>query len=476
MNHYDVILEIRSDFESIPIMSDGTHKILIVDDEPNMLHMLSSILKQAGFEARCAENAGRALDLVEAENFDFILSDVRMPGMDGIQLVENLRSRQIDSIVILMSAYGNVDLALEAIRKGAYDYISKPFKTDEVVLTLKKAAERERLRREVVKLKRRLQRSEGNPEFIAKSKAMKSVLETARRIAAFDSSVLITGESGTGKELLARDIHVRSNVSQGSFVAVNCGAIPGQLLESELFGHARGAFTGASSAKSGLFEEADGGTLFLDEIGSMEFSLQVKILRAIDTGQIRRVGETAERKVFVRILAATNEDLEPAMEKGLFRRDLYYRLNIIHIHIPPLKDRKDDIVPLVEHFVSLYNKKMGISVARISREAQDALLAYSWKGNVRELQNVIERAMILTASDAITLEDLPYDIRISASRVPGFAPPVETLSLKKASKELEKSLILRALNRTAGNRSQAAALLEISYPSLLQKIKDYGIS
>ncbi len=457
-------------------MSDQTHKILIVDDEPNMLHMLSSILKQAGFEPACAEDARRALELVEKEDFDFVLSDVRMPGMDGIQLVETLRKRQIDSIVILMSAYGNIDLALEAIRKGAYDYISKPFKTDEVVLTLKKAAERERLRREVVRLKRRLLRSESNPEIVAKSRVMRSLLETARQIAAFDSSVLITGESGTGKELFARDIHGRSQVSQGPFVPVNCGAIPGHLLESELFGHARGAFTGAFEAKAGLFEEADGGTLFLDEIGAMEFSLQVKILRAIETGEIRRIGETADRKVSVRILAATNEDLGPAMDRGSFRRDLYYRLNVVQIHLPPLRERKEDIVPLVEHFVSFYNKKMTKAVVRIRREAQEALLSYSWKGNVRELQNVIERAMILTASDAITLESLPHDIRVSISKVPGFVTPEDTLSLKKASKELEKNLILRALNRTAGNRSQAATLLEISYPSLLQKIKEYGIT
>ncbi|MBI5238621.1 MAG: sigma-54-dependent Fis family transcriptional regulator [Deltaproteobacteria bacterium] len=457
-------------------MPDQPHKILIVDDEPNMLHMLSSILKQDGFEPACAANASQALDLVESEDFDFILSDVRMPGMDGIQLVERLRAKQIDAIVILMSAYGNVDLALEAIRKGAYDYISKPFKTDEVVLTLRKAAERERLRREVVRLKRRLLRSEGNPEIVAKSRAMKSILETVHQVAGFDSSVLITGESGTGKELMAREIHARSRVSQGAFIAINCGAIPRQLLETELFGHARGAFTGASTAKAGLFEEADGGTLFLDEIGAMDISLQVKILRAIDTGEIRRVGETSGRHVSVRILAATNEDLESAIERGAFRMDLFYRLNVVHIHIPPLRERKEDIIPLVEHFASFYNRKMGMEVATIGREAQEALLVYPWKGNVRELQNVIERAMILTVTDAITLESLPYDIRVAAAKIPDFAAPVETLSLKKASKELEKSMISRALNRTGGNRSQAAAALEISYPSLLQKIKEYGIT
>jgi len=457
-------------------LSDRPRRILIVDDEPNMLHMLSAILKQDGFEPVCTENAREALELVGREQFDFILSDVRMPGMDGIQLVERLHKMDLGVIVILMSAYGNTELALEAMRKGAYDYISKPFKTDEVVLTLRKAAERERLRREVVRLKRRLLLSEPSPEIIAESPAMKAVLETVCRVAPFESSVLITGDSGTGKELTAREIHRRSGRAEGPFVAINCAAIPGGLLESELFGHARGAFTGADSDKAGMFEEADGGTLLLDEIGAMDPSLQAKLLRVLENGQMRRLGETATRSVSVRILASTNENLEAALERGFFRKDLYYRLNVVNVHIPPLRERKEDIMPLVEHFVAGFNRKMGTKVTSITRDARDALTSYSWKGNVRELQNVIERAMILRTGDAMTLESLPYDIRVAGFRMAPDTDEEATLSLKKACRDLEKNLIVRALNRTGGNRSQAAALLQISYPSLLQKIKDYGVT
>lgn len=467
--------ESRNRIEKQYPMPDHPYKILIVDDEPNMLHMLSAILTHDGFEVHSAQRAGHALELAEKTSFDFILSDVRMPGMDGIQLLEQLKGRGVDVIVILMSAYGTIDLALEAMRKGAYDYISKPFKTDEVVLTLRKAAERERLRREVIRLKRRLVRYEGSPEIVFKSPLMEVVLSTARQAAKYESAVLITGESGTGKELTAREIHRLSPKHQGPFVALNCGAIPDGLLESELFGHARGAFTGAHGERPGLFEEADGGTLLLDEIGSMGPGLQVKLLRTLDNGVIRRVGENTDRQVSVRILAATNDDLEALMDRQLFRRDLYYRLNVMHLHIPPLRERREDVIPLVEHFVQLFNKKMGLKVTRITREAQTALLNCPWKGNVRELQNVIERAMILTEGDAIDLDSLPDDIRASASGIPVFITTEESLSLKRAYKGLERSLITKALNRTGGNRSQAAALLEISYPSLLQKIKELGI-
>ncbi|MBI4963833.1 MAG: sigma-54-dependent Fis family transcriptional regulator [Desulfomonile tiedjei] len=457
-------------------MPDPPHKILIVDDEPNMLHMLSAILRNDGFDPECASSAKEALDLAATAGFDFILSDVRMPGMDGIQLVEALRARGIEVIVILMSAYGTIELALEAMRKGAYDYISKPFKTDEVVLTLRKASERERLRREVVRLRRRLMRTERSPDIVAESPAIKAVLATAHQAAPFESSVLITGESGTGKELMAQEIHRCSSRAGGPFVVINCGAIPAGLLETELFGHARGAFTGANDEKPGLFEEAEGGSILLDEIGATDDSLQVTLLGVLDKGEFRRVGETATRKVSVRVLAATNEDLEGAMAQGRFRKDLFYRLNVMHIHVPPLSERKEDIIPLVEHFVGVFNKKMGLNIGLITREAQEALLSYRWRGNVRELQNVVERAMILTTGNSITLDSLPYDIRVGGKRVVCFTEDEDSISLKKACKDLERTLIVRALNRTGGNRSQAAALLEISYPSLLQKIKDYGVT
>jgi two-component system, NtrC family, response regulator AtoC len=457
-------------------MPEHPHKILIVDDEPNMLHMLSAVLKQDGFEPYCAGSAAAALEMAAKEDFDFILSDVRMPGMDGIQLLEHLRGQGSETLVILMSAYGTIDLALEAIRKGAYDYISKPFKTDEVALTLRKAAERERLRREVIRLKRRLRRVESGPEIVAKSQPLRAVLQTIHQVAPFDSSVLITGESGTGKELIAQELHRCSPRREGAFVAINCGAIPEGLLESELFGHSRGSFTGAVSAKPGLFEEAEGGTLFLDEIGAMSAPLQSKLLRALDSGTIRRVGENTDRTISARIVAATNEDLDKGMEQGRFRTDLYYRLNVIHVHVPPLRERREDIVPLIEHFVSFFNKKMGLKISGITREAQEVLLNYPWRGNVRELQNVIERAMILGAGTNLTLECFPEDVRAVGPKIPQYDSENQSLSLKKASRELEKALIIKALNRTGGNRSQAAALLETSYPSLLQKIKEYGLS
>lgn len=462
---------------SLTAMPEPRYRILIVDDEPNMLHMLSAILTQDGFETRTAETGQQAIQMTGEEEFDFILSDVRMAGMDGIQLLEQLRSRGVEALVILMSAYGTVDLALEALQKGAYDYISKPFKPDEVVLTLRKAAERERLRREVVRLKRLLGHEQSR-EIVAKSPALVQILETVHQVAQFESSVLITGESGTGKEVIAREIHKYSQRSEGPFVAVNCGAIPTELLESELFGHGRGAFTGATSAKAGLFEEASSGTLFLDEIGTTVPSFQMKLLRVLDSGELRRLGETRTRRVSVRVVAATNENLEALVQNGQFREDLYYRLNVVRIHIPPLRERREDIMPLVEHFVERFNRKFLLNVSSVSKEAQEALLSAPWRGNVRELQNVIERAMILCEKDVITLDCLPHDIRACCrGGLPSLeSTKAETLSLKKATRDLERNLILKALNRTGGNRSQAAALLEISYPSLLQKIKDYGLS
>jgi two-component system, NtrC family, response regulator AtoC len=456
-------------------MSNESYKILIVDDEPNMLHMLGAILKQDGFDPTCTTTPQEALDIAANQQFDFILSDVRMPGMDGIQLVENLRSRGIESIVVLMSAYGNIDLALQAMQKGAYDYISKPFKTDEVVLTLRKAAERERLRREVIRLKRRLMRCEVDSEIVFRSSELLELIGAIRRIAPFDSSVLITGESGTGKELVAKEIHRLSSRRHGPFIPVHCGGIPEGLLESELFGHSRGAFTGATMDRQGLFEEAEGGTLLLDEIGSMAPALQTKLFRALDSGEIRRIGENTTRKVSVRILAATNENLEKAMETGAFRKDFFYRLNVMHIHIPPLREHADDVMPLVEHFVAIFNKKMGLKIKHVTREAETALKNYAWKGNVRELQNVVERAMILASGDSLALENLPPDMILPVNRIFSLPNEQETLSMKKAVKNLEKTLIIRALNRTGGNKSQAAGLLEISYPSLLQKMRDHSI-
>ena len=451
-------------------------KVLIVDDEVNMLHMLSTLLQEDGFETSTAQNAYEALELIKSNTFDFILSDVRMPKMDGLELLSNLKSMGVDSIVILMSAYGTTDLALEAIRKGAYDYISKPFKADEVTLTFHKAAEREHLRREVIKLKRRLTFYEEHPAIVAKSDQIKDILANIRQIAPHNTGVLITGESGTGKELLAREIHRLSPRNQNAFVPVHCGAIPANLLESELFGYVRGAFTGAYENKPGLFETADGGTLFLDEIGTTELSIQSKLLRVIENGEFRRIGDNVLRTISVRIIAATNTQLEKAIANGSFRTDLYYRLKIINLHVPPLRQRREDITPLIEFYIRLFNKKFRMNVTEISKQAQNALVQYGWKGNVRELQNVIERAMILSTSEIIDLSVLPDDITSTIPETTIAAENPEDFSLKKAYRKLEKRMILNALNKTGGNRSKAAHLLEISYPSLLQKMKDLGIT
>ncbi len=458
-------------------MPPNPTSVLIVDDEPNMIHMLTTMLTKAGFQVSAAETGKDALVLDSENRFDFILSDVRMPGMDGVQLLERLRKQGSDAVIIIMSAYGGVDLALEAIRKGAYDYISKPFKSDEVILTLKKASERERMRRELVHLKRRLKRTEGTSQIVGVSDSMKRVIGAIDQIASSDATVLITGESGTGKELVAREIHQRSKRSQGPFVAVNCGAISTDVLESELFGHVKGAFTGADSERIGLFEEADQGTLLLDEIGATDPGVQVKLLRAIEESKIRMVGSNANRPISVRLIAATNENLEEALKIGTFREDLFYRLNVVHIHTPPLRERPEDIIPLVEFAVSKFNEKLGLKVERISSEAKDLLTQWQWKGNVRELQNVIERAMILCNSSQIDVADLPREMgQFPENLTLNSEDDEESLSVKKGVKDLERRLIKKALNRTCGNRSKAAQVLEISYPSLLQKIKEYGLS
>ncbi len=449
-------------------------KILIVDDEPNMLHMLSVLLSEDGFVCACAKNAKEALAVVAEQRFDFILSDVRMPGMDGLKLLETLKSLGVDSLVILMSAYGSMDLVLEAIRKGAYDYISKPFKTDEVALTFRKAAERERLRREVVRLSSVLKRFSGESRFVVKSPPMKLLMNVAQQAAKSDAPILITGESGVGKEVLAHEIHRMSARGDCPLVPINCGAIPQNLLESELFGFKKGAFTSATESKLGLLEEAEGGAVFLDEIATMSPALQAKLLRTLDSGEFRRLGETTLRHVNVRIIAATNEDVEAAIQKGLFRSDLYYRLAVFQLVVPPLRERREDIPALLSHFVQMYNSKLKRRVTGISNKAQEALFAHPWKGNVRELGNVIERAMILTEGQTIELEALSLKIAPGADHAK-IDPVFPTLSLKSAYRQVERELISRALDETRGNRSQAALLLEISYPSLLQKIKELGV-
>jgi two-component system response regulator AtoC len=449
-------------------------RVLVVDDEENIRLVLRTLLRKHGYEVEVAEGGEQALSLLDSFGPDVILTDVRMPKMGGLDLLATLRAKQVPATVIVMSAYGNVDVALEAIKAGAYDYVSKPFKPDEVVLALRKAEERELLRRENRALKEQILKEHQFETILAKSQQMQDVFKTIAKIAEYKTTVLITGESGVGKELVARAIHGRSSRRAGPFVAINCGAIPEALLESELFGHKKGAFTDASADRRGLFEEAHGGTLFLDEIGELPLNLQVKLLRVLQEESIRRVGDTKDIKVDVRILTATHRDLASEAKANRFREDLFYRINVLPIRIAPLRERREDIGILIDHFLTRNNTRLGTQIRAVSNEARKMLLEYAWPGNVRELENTIERAMVLSETDIVDVTDLPERVREALDPVQVHLSSGE-LSIKKTVQAIEEILIRRALQKTKGNRTRAAEILEISHRALLYKIKDYKI-
>jgi len=397
-----------------------------------------------------------------------------MPEMDGLSFLKAAKEKNLDSTIIMMSAYGTIDLAVEAMKHGAYDYVSKPFKPDEIILTLKKAEERERLRKENIFLKKEIKKEFGFENMITKNGKMFQIFETIHKISDYDTSVLIIGESGTGKELVAKAIHYNSKRNGKPFIAINCGAIPENLLESELFGYVKGAFTDAYQNKKGLFEEANGGTLLLDEIGELPSNLQVKLLRALQEGEVRKIGDTKQIKLDVRIIAATSRNLAQEARKDNFREDLFYRLNVIQIDLPPLRERREDIPLLVNHFINRYNEKHHLKVKNISSAALNILVEYDWQGNIRELENAIERAIILSESSCIEVSALPPDIRKSETFEDKELGNDE-YSIKKIHLIMEEQLIIKALNKTNGNRTQASKLLEISHPSLLSKMKEFGI-
>jgi two-component system response regulator AtoC len=450
-------------------------RVLVVDDEENIRVVLRALLKKNGYEVEVAEGGEAGLAALEAFDPDVILTDVRMPRMGGLDLIDALKAKQHPATVIVMSAYGNVDLAIEAMKAGAYDYVSKPFKPDEIVLALRKAEEREALRRENRALKEQISKDDQFESILAKSAEMVAIFKTVSKIADYKTTVLVTGESGTGKELVARAIHARSSRKGAPFVAVNCGAIPENLLESELFGHRKGAFTDASADRRGLFEEASGGTLFLDEIGELPNNLQVKLLRVLQEESIRRLGDTKDVKVDVRIIAATHRDLAADVKAGRFREDLFYRINVLSIHIPPLRNRREDVNLLIDHFLARNNARLGTHIRGLSTEGRKLLLEYAWPGNVRELENTIERAMVLAETDVLQASDLPERIREALDPVQVHLASGE-LSIKKTTAAIEQILIRRALQKTKGNRTRAADLLEISHRALLYKIKDYKIT
>jgi two-component system response regulator AtoC len=451
--------------------------LLIVDDEENMRHMLQAMVSRHGYTVETAVDGQDALSKIGGQHFDFILCDIRMPHMDGIAFLQKAGPAIQTSTVIMMSAYGTIDMALEAIKAGAYDFISKPFKADEVLLTLKKAEERELLKQENRLLKKQIEEikaGDGFDKMVASSKSMHSLFTLARKVAPYDTTVLIIGESGTGKELVARGIYASSLRNKQPFIAVNCGSIPENLLESEFFGYVKGAFTGADKTRKGLLADADGGTLFLDEIGELPLDMQVKLLRVLQEGEIKPVGANKTEQINVRILAATARNLDNEVQQGTFREDLFYRLNVLPIHIPPLRERPEDIPLLCRHFMKKFNNTLGRDITSITPEAMERLLSHTWPGNVRELENVVQRGIVLAEDQSINLEQLPsYLIQ---------TPPQESLeqfftgfSLKEAQRIMEEKIITKALQETKGNRVQASKLLEISYPSLLSKIKEYKI-
>ena len=453
-------------------------RLLVIDDEDNMRHMLSSMLMRLGYIVETAANGRLGLEALAKGGFDVVLCDIRMPEMDGMEFLRRVGGAGIEATVIMMSAFGTVETALQAMRQGAYDYISKPFKADEIELTLRKAEERERLKQDNQVLREKVAFLEGDFSFgrmVARSKAMQDIFTLATKVAPHPTTVLITGESGTGKELVAQGIHEHSGRVAGGFVAVNCGSLSEGLIESELFGYKKGAFTGAERDKPGLFVEAHRGTLFLDEIGELPLGLQVKLLRVLQEGEVLPVGSNVPRKIDVRVIAATARDLEQEVRLGLFRQDLFYRLNVVHIHLPPLRERTQDIALLSDYFLKRFVRRLDSPVTAIGPAAMTKLLQHAWPGNVRELENVIERAVVMADKKIILPENLPaeFGVRATGRRIDDF---FGGFSIKQAQKIMETALIGRALQATGGNKSKAAELLEISYPSLLTKIKEYSIN
>jgi len=438
-------------------------RVLVVDDEANFRKLLVRELERRGHEARSAEGGAEALQSLENDSADVLLLDIKMPGMGGIDVMRRLQEGPRPPEVIVMTGYASIPTAIEAMKLGAYDYVTKPCKIEKLDLLIRKAFDRRQLADENASLRSRLERAQEEPGLITQSPKMLEVLKLINRAAPTDSSVLILGESGTGKEMVARAIHERSPRRDGPFVAIHCGGLQRDILESELFGHERGAFTGAHATKPGLFEMADRGTVFLDEIGEMELESQVKLLRAIETQSFYRVGGTRPRQVDVRIVAATNKDLGEAIREGQFRHDLFYRINTVSIPLPPLRDRPEDVLLLAEHFLA---ERPSLTPMRISEGAAAALAGYSWPGNVRELRHVIQRAVMLAPGDTIELHDLPPDLQLRSDRREGSTRRLDAL---------ERHHIVAVLQQVQGHRGKAAAILGIDPKTLYRKVVTYQI-
>jgi two-component system response regulator HydG len=449
-------------------MTDTEHKghILVVDDEPSMRTTLSILLKREGYQVTQAEDGVAALKVLEHGKYDMVLADLKMEGVDGMELLRRVKTAAPQTEVLIFTAYGTIASAVEAMKLGAFDYIGKPFDEEELLLKVARALERKALVREVQNLRAELKGQRGIGEFITASAEMREVLAKVAQVAPVEATVLIEGESGTGKELIARAIHQESPRRHRPFIPINCSAFPETLLESELFGYEKGAFTGAEQGRKGLFEAAHQGTLFLDEIGDMPRPLQGKLLRVLQEGEVRRLGSAAPIKIQVRIVTATNQKIETLVAQGTLRDDLFYRLNVVRISIPPLRERRDDIVPLAEHFLNIYTKKTQKEIKGFTPEALQTMLHHPWPGNVRELENAVERGVILARSPSITVQDLSL----------GLPSPHMGPEGQATLKEIQRRHILSALERHGGNQTRAARELGIGRNTLWRRLKEFGLS
>jgi two-component system NtrC family response regulator len=450
-------------------------QILIVDDEKVQREILEGFLVKQGYGAAAAEDGQKGLKEFKRGAFDLVLTDYRMPGMDGIELLKEVRRLNPEAVVVMMTAYGTVETAVSAMKEGAYDYLTKPIDLDELLLMVQRIEKEVGLDRENRALKEQLREKFKVDFIISTSRRLEEALNLAGRVAQSQATVLILGESGTGKELIARAIHYSSPRADKPFVKVNCATLPENLLESELFGHEKGAFTGAAARRVGRFEQADQGSIFLDEIGDLSPSLQMKLLRVLQEKEFERVGSNQTIKSDVRVIAATNRNLEESIKKGTFREDLYYRLNVVTISLPPLRERKEDIPLLVEHFLKKYNRENKKAVTSLSKEAKDLLLQYDYPGNVRELENFIERAVVLCRGDTLTVQDLPLNLRQSKAEA-ALGGARGGRSLPEALEEIERQWIVRALERSGGVQTKAAEELGISERVLRYKMKKYGLN
>lgn len=454
-------------------MSDET--ILVVDDDSIILDSIAELLKLEGYKVSTASSADQALARLAEHPYQLVLTDVNMPTVSGLELLRKIRAKHPETVVVLITGYGTIESAVESIKSGAYHYVTKPIIDEEIKVIVARALEQHRLLSENQELREQLGLKLSFDNIIGQDYKMKKLFELVKIVADTDTTILITGESGTGKTLLARALHHNSHRHEGPFIEVNCGALPDTLLESELFGHVRGAFTGAIAEKAGKFEAADTGTIFLDEISNASPALQVKLLRVIQDHTFEKVGGNKTQKVDVRFILATNKSLEKEVENGLFREDLYYRIHVMPLHLPPLRERLGDIDLLCDHFLRVYCSRMGKDLAAFSERAKLSMQTYRWPGNVRELENAIERAVVLCRDSAIDLEDLPDPLRASAGASTGMSEDGKILPLKRALEDPERAIIERTLRACQWNRQKAAALLEINRTTLYMKMKKYGL-